>query len=210
MTKQAKKVLLLVALLALVLAAAVWGYPKLVERYEADRLAATPSPAPSPAAAGADGAPDATAAPEPTPIAAPDFTVYDAEGAGVHLSDFAGRPVVLNFWATRCGPCRAELPAFDEAYRTYGDRIAFMMINLTDGVQETQEGVRDFLAENGFAFPVYYDLDSAAAMTYGVYSIPVTAFVDAEGMFLGGYIGTLSEETLNAALERLAAGEPLQ
>lgn len=85
-----------------------------------------------------------------------------------------------------------------------------MMINLTDGVQETQEGVRDFLAENGFAFPVYYDLDSAAAMTYGVYSIPVTAFVDAEGMFLGGYIGTLSEETLNAALERLAAGEPLQ
>lgn len=136
--------------------------------------------------------------------------MYDAEGAEVHLSDFAGRPVVLNFWATWCGPCRAELPAFDEAYRAYGDQIAFMMINLTDGVQETQEGVRDFLAENGFAFPVYYDLDSAAAMTYGVYSIPVTAFVDAEGMFLGGYIGTLSEETLNAALERLAAGEPLQ
>lgn len=109
MTKQAKKVLLLVALLALVLAAALWGYPKLVERYEADRLAATPSPAPSPAAAGADGAPDATAAPEPTPIAAPDFTVYDAggrRGASLGFCGQAGRAQLLGD-VVRPLPCGA-------------------------------------------------------------------------------------------------------
>ena len=90
--KQAKKIILLAVLLAIVLGAAVWGYPRLVERYEADRLAATPAPSATPAPDAqapddtAGDAPVSTAAPEATPVIAPDFTVYDGDGNAVRLT----------------------------------------------------------------------------------------------------------------------------
>ena len=81
----------------------------------------TPEPTPAP-----------TQAPATNVNPAPDFTVYDAAGGEVHLSDFVGKPVILNFWASWCGPCKSEMPLFQQMYDTYGADISFMVVNPAD------------------------------------------------------------------------------
>ncbi len=140
---------------------------------------------------------------EKEPIPAPDFTVYDGNGNAVNLSDFLGKPVVINFWATWCGYCKQEMPAFEKLSKEYGDEVVFMMINVTDGQQETKEDAVAFIKDNGYTFPVYYDVDLEATYTYGAYSLPATGFISAEGDFLGGHTGAMSEEMLRGYIEQL-------
>lgn len=135
--------------------------------------------------------------------AAPDFTVYDVDGNEVHLSDYVGKPVILNFWASWCGPCKSEMPDFEEAYKEYGDQIHFLMINLTDGSQETQEGAAAFIAEQGYTFPVFYDMTYNAAGQYVSSGIPITYFIDAEGNFVAYGQGALNAETLQTGIDML-------
>lgn len=135
--------------------------------------------------------------------AAPDFTVYDIDGNEVHLSDYVGKPVILNFWASWCGPCKSEMPDFEEAYKEYGDQIHFLMINLTDGSQETQEGAAAFIAEQGYTFPVFYDMTYNAAGQYVSSGIPITYFIDAEGNFVAYGQGALNAETLQTGIDML-------
>lgn len=153
---------------------------------------------------------------------APDFTVYDADGNKVSLSDFAGEPVVVNFWASWCPPCKAELPDFETLYQEVGIKdgmsggdatdgaesdaadaqaVRFLMVALTDGQRETQETAASFVEEQGFTFPVYYDLDVDAAYVYGLTSIPVTIFVDADGNMAAYQIGQLDEQTLRTGID---------
>ena len=134
---------------------------------------------------------------------APDFTVQNEEGESVSLSDYVGKPVIINFWATWCGPCKSELPAFDAAYREYGEDVHFLMVNLTDGTQETVDKVKKFVENGGYSFPVLFDTESDGAMTYGVYSIPLTVFVDARGNLLGGHPGAMSAQTLEEYVDIL-------
>ncbi len=84
---------------------------------------------------------------------APDFTVYDVNGNEVSLSDYKGKPVVLNFWATWCYYCKEEMPDFNKAYKEYPD-VQFLMVNATDGVQETKEKAMQYVKDEGFDFPV--------------------------------------------------------
>ena len=198
--KDVLRVVWIVAAIAAVLILARAVYPRLANAYQSRESAATAETVP------VDTAPAETAVPEepdPDAVTAPDFTVYDEEGAPVSLSDFAGTPVVINFWATWCPPCRGELPAFDAAYKAYGEDIQFLMVDLTDGSRETKEVVRDFLRETGYTFPVFYDTDYSGAMAYGVRSIPMTVLIRADGTVLGGQIGAVSESTLTAGLEAL-------
>ena len=187
-----KKVALLLGILALL--ALLAGAGALYDRMSAENL-----PTENMAPAETQSAEEE----EAEPVAAPDFTVLDAAGGEVRLSDFVGKPVVLNFWASWCGPCKSDMPEFETAYQEYGEDLHFMMGNLTDGSRETVESASEYIAGQGYTFPVFFDTEYNAAMAYGASSIPVTYFVDAEGYLTAYGRGALSGEALQAGIDML-------
>lgn len=128
-------------------------------------------------------------------IAAPDFTVLNEQGEEVKLSDYFGKPIVLNFWATWCGYCVEEMPDFERAYKEHPE-VQFLMVNATDGVRETTEKAKQFLDEKGFTFPVVYDTQQSAVYAYYVTGFPSTYFIDADGNMVTYANGMLSYENL--------------
>ena len=136
---------------------------------------------------------------------APSFSVTDVNGKTVSLSDYRGKPVVVNFWATRCPPCVGELPHFDKAAKTYGDRVTFLMVNVDSGRLEDIAIAKAFMRENGFSFPVYFDIGLQAAYTYGVSTIPMTVWIDERGCLENVAVGRLSEEYLTHYIEQMLA-----
>ena len=155
-------------------------------------------------------APDGSSAPTDTPAdgetegeaanTAPDFTVQDGEGNSVKLSDFFGKPIVLNFWASWCPPCKAELPDFEDAYKKYDGEVVFLMVNMTDNQMETVEVAKDFVKTHGYTFPVYYDVDYQAATVYGIRSIPQTYFINAAGEAVASATGMISADQLEQGI----------
>lgn len=134
---------------------------------------------------------------------APDFTVVNGAEEEVKLSDFVGKPVVLNFWASWCGPCKSEMPFFQNMYDTYGEEVVFMMVNMTDGSRETVETALDYVQQAEYTFPVYFDTNQEAAYAYYVSSIPATYFIDAEGNLVAYGVGSLQEENILQGLSML-------
>ena len=132
---------------------------------------------------------------------APDFTVTDKDGNEVKLSDFFGKPIVLNFWASWCGPCQYEMPDFEAAYKELGEEVVFLMVNLTDGYSETVSSAKAFLEDAGYTFPVYFDTLSEGFMAYQVYSIPCTYFLDANGSLVTKNVGMITAEALYQGIE---------
>ena len=152
----------------------------------------------------ASSAPTATAGTEaPAANPAPDFTVTDRDGNPVKLSELRGKPVVLNFWASWCGPCKSEMPAFEQAYRTYGESIRFMLVNATDGSRETVETARTYVDGQGYTFPIYFDTTMEASIAYGASSIPLTIFIDAEGNLVAYGAGALDAATLQRGIDMI-------
>ena len=137
---------------------------------------------------------------------APDFSVLNYNDEKVKLSDFKGKPVVLNFWATWCGPCKSELPAFDKLYHENKENVEFVMVNLTDGYNETIDGVKEFIEKNNYSFPVYFDTTSGASNVYSVRSIPLTVFIDEEGKIVRKQVGAMNEKTLRKYVNDLIGG----
>ena len=195
MKNKAKWIVLAVLLAALLITAGVL-YPKL-----SGKVTLPDAGDPSGAAASDTAASDTA---QPQDLAA-DFTVYDAGGKEVKLSDFRGKPVIINFWASWCPPCKAELPYFDEAFQQYGEDIVFLMVDLADGESETQEGAARYVEECGYAFPVYFDLSGSASNAYHLYSIPQTVGVNAAGEQVFSRIGGLPEQTVLDLAAQLAA-----
>ncbi len=201
--KKGIKYIILLSVFVLVMIGCVVGYNSLTEKYQPENDTVAVPNLPEPSSEPSMEVQEETEQTEEDDgtVMAPDFSVYDLEGNYVSLSDMAGRPVVLNFWATWCGPCKSEMPHFQSLYEEYGDRVEFMMVNLTDGAQETQADVEKFLADNGYSFPVYCDTSLYAASLYGVYSIPTTFFIGADGEALYYQMGAMSEDMLRSAIE---------
>ena len=136
---------------------------------------------------------------------APDFTVLNERGQSVQLSDYRGKPVVVNFWATWCAPCQSELPAFESAYEEYKKDIQFMMVNLTtkeDSLGSLSD-IKDFVNERGYDFPLYFDTKGEASKAYdGLTSIPVTLFIDKKGDLVYQHVGAMSEMRLIQFIEK--------
>ena len=186
------KLLIWVLLFAVVIVGAYVLYNRLSSEVNVGGIATTPQVVEDP-----------TGETEAQGSEAPDFTVYDLEGNAHKLSDFRGKPVLLNFWASWCGPCQMEMPDFQKYYESHGDKVNFVIVNLTDGQQETVESASAFIAEKGYTFPVYYDTDADAAMTYGVYSLPTTLFIDAEGHGIAQATGAINAETLQRGINMI-------
>lgn len=144
--------------------------------------------------------PENSADSEEEKITAPDVTLYNADGTTLQLSEFFGKPIVLNFWASWCGPCRSEMPAFDAACTELEDEVQFIMLNCTDGQRETVETAAAFISEQGYTFPVYYDIGQTASDIYGASSLPTTFFIDAGGHAVAYARGAIDAETLQKGL----------
>ena len=141
--------------------------------------------------------------------AAPDFTVYDIDGNAISLSDFIGKPVIINFWASWCGPCKMEMPEFEEKFNELGGDIQFLMVNLTDGNRETIDTAAAYIEESGYTFPVYFDTDQNAAYTYGVYSIPSTYFMGADGSAVAMAQGAIDGTVLDRGISMIYSPDNL-
>lgn len=134
---------------------------------------------------------------------APDFTVYDRAGNPVTLSEMRGKPVILNFWATWCGPCKSELPAFQQAYENYGDDVCFMIVDLVSGREETKAGAMEYLDAQGYTFPAYFDEDQQASMVYNLSAIPATVVINAKGEVVDSHVGAMDYDALEALLQQV-------
>ena len=191
MNKVVKYILLTLAFVG-VFVLAIWGYRNLDKIY-------TPSGDQYATSDTEDPTSEGTETQDPVDLA-PDFTVYDENGAEVKLSDYYGRPIVVNFWATWCSPCKREMPAFDSMYEKYGEDVVFLMVNLTAYMGDTREKADAVIEEGKYTFPVYYDTSGNAVDTYGIRGIPMTLFIDAEGNLVTYANASLSAELLETGL----------
>ena len=126
-----------------------------------------------------------------------DFELQDLSGATRRLSDYKGKVVFLNFWATWCGPCRFEMPSMEKLYRRFKDKgLEIVAVNL----HEDRSSVQSFVDEYELSFTVLLDSTGRVGATYGARSIPTTYILDRDGFVLAGTIGTRewnTEEYLN-------------
>lgn len=197
-------IILLCVLFAGALVAAALVFPKLRAQYNAEQAAKAEVQEEVPEA---EPEPEPEAETEPEPEAeeemAADFTVYDLEGNPVTLSGFVGKPTVVNFWATWCMYCVEELPDFNKVYEEYKDQVNFVMVDMTDDYGETPSVAMDYVEEQSFTFPVYFDTDASAAVAYSIEGIPMTLLVDENGVLHQTHIGLMDEATLRDYIEKL-------
>ena len=193
------KLLIFVLLFAVLLAGAWVLYNNLSGKVAAAGISVAETAPENTASAREEGAENTTS----PATAAPDVTVYDADGNAHKLSDFEGKPVILNFWASWCGPCKSEMPDIEEAFLTYGDKIHFLAVNLTDGQQETVDSASSYISDNGYTFPVYFDTAREAAYAYNTTSIPVTYFIDSDGNLQAYFRGAMSSDILQQGVDLL-------
>ena len=128
----------------------------------------------------------------PEPVEAPDFTIPLLNGPETSLSDYRGKVVIINLWATWCPPCRAEMPSMQELYDTLnGQGLEILAVAAPNPPRETLEKITDFIDENGFSFPVLIDNEFEVNSIYGTGSIPTSYVIDTEGDLVGRLTGAI-------------------
>lgn len=185
--KKTIKWMLLAIMLVVIILGAFLLYNKLSDNYKPDNLSENTK---------------STSAQNSEYDPAPGFTVLDYNGNEVKLSDYKGKPVVINFWATWCYYCKEEMPDFNKAFKEYPD-VQFMMIDAADGYQETVDKAKDYVEKQGFEFDVFFDTKMEAVNAYFVSGFPATYFIDKDGNLVAGANGMIDYETLLRGIDMI-------
>ncbi len=130
---------------------------------------------------------------------APDFSLTNLQGEEVNLSDLRGRPIILNFWATWCGPCRIEMPDLQNVWRQYNGSVLVIGVNNS----EPADRVTSFILEMGVTYPILLDDSAATASLYQVSALPSTFFIDSQGVVQDRIIGIVNEAVMLDRLEKM-------
>ena len=206
--EQKKTIIIVIVVFALLMAVAVPLYNRLSRDAQPDQLITLPqqeNPTETLTTQPAATKPEETKPTNPpeTPTTQPteppvtmeyDFTVVDGNGKSVKLSDYVGKPIVLNFWASWCGPCKSEMPEFQQVFAEMGEQVQFLMVNAT--VSDTMANAKSFISQYGYTFPVVFDTRGEALYIYGVDAFPTTFFLDKTGTVAGYAVGAISKDTL--------------
>jgi peroxiredoxin len=129
---------------------------------------------------------------------APNFELDDISGKKVQLNDFRGKPILLNFWASWCAPCRIEMPEFQEIYDT-NQELVIIGVNL----QEDRENIVKFTDKFAITFPILLDPDSEVKSMYNIFTQPVTYFIDGNGKIIDKKFGPLTIEEINEKINKI-------
>lgn len=133
---------------------------------------------------------------------APDFTLVDLEGEPVSLSDFRGKPVILNFWATWCGPCRLEMPHLQESYAAHqADDLVILAVNLTQ--DDDPDAIPPFIEEFGLTFPVILDEAGEMRQLYQLFGQPASVFIDRDGIITEYWQGPINQQFIEERLAKI-------
>ena len=131
---------------------------------------------------------------------APDFSLTTFEGDTISLADLRGKPVVINFWASWCPPCRIEAALIERTWRAYKDRgVVFLGIN----IQDRKEDALSYLREFKITYPNGPDPSGEIAIDYGVSGLPVTFFIDRKGEVVRRWVGAIETSVLNSSIEEI-------
>lgn len=130
---------------------------------------------------------------------APDFEARDLSGNAVTLDQFQGKNVLLNFWATWCGPCRVEMPLLEALHISGSQEVQILAVNSG----ESENTIRQFADELGLTFTLLVDPDGAVRSDYLVIGLPVSVFINKEGIITAQHIGAMTEEQLMGYLKLL-------
>lgn len=139
-------------------------------------------------------------------VPAPDFAAQNRDGTTVSLADYAGRTLILNFWASWCGPCQMEMPdlnALDQEWMR-GGPVELLTVNATDGATETVQSATDFLDEFSYGFHVIFDTTLAIGTVYEATSIPTTFFIKPDGTLYAVIVGATERSVIEKLLEGMA------
>jgi len=130
---------------------------------------------------------------------APDFELKTLDGKTVRLRDYAGKPVVVNFWASWCHPCREEFPVFRDALERHDD---FVMLGVD--FRDIASDARKFAKQQGATWPILQDPDGALALAYGVRAVPQTFFIDRDGKISQRYYAQISQDLFEQELAKIS------
>lgn len=135
---------------------------------------------------------------------AADLVLETFDGDTASLADYAGEPVVVNFWASWCPPCIAEMPEFETVHQALGEQVAFVGIN----TQDTAASADELAVETGVTYDLLRDQDSAAYDAFGVRAMPTTYFLDDSGAVVGEHVGALTAPALRAQIATTLGVDP--
>ena len=136
---------------------------------------------------------------------APQIRLTELNGNPIELSSLKGKPVFMNFWATWCPPCVAEMPFINELYPEYKDKVQFVMVSVDDSKDKNK--VVKFIADKGFTFPVYTAEQADIAKAYNIQGIPTTYIINAKGNIKKVHVGGMTKQELKTLLDKAVNGK---